>query len=86
MQYALPLPSTGNYVLILKFSEVNFMAEGSRVFNILIGKTYIRKGFDILRGGHGAEVNLYIPISYDSDAETILWNGVSLTKPMNNKQ
>jgi hypothetical protein len=86
LQYALPLPATGNYVLMLKFSEVNFMAEGSRVFNILIGKTYIRKGFDILRGGHGAEVNLYIPISYDSDNESVKWNGLTLTNPMNNRQ
>ena len=62
------------------------MAEASRVFNILIGKTYIKKGFDILRGGHTAEVNLYIPIDYNAENASVVWNGVELTKPINNRQ
>jgi len=47
MRYNLPLPRPDKYVLILKFSEVNWMAEGSRVFNVKIGGNYIKKGFDI---------------------------------------
>ena len=53
------------------------MAEGSRVFNIIVGKTYIKKGFDILRGGHASEVNLYIPFEYEEDSGNVFWNGIS---------
>ena len=74
LAYNLPIYKPDKYVLILKFSEVNFMGEGSRVFNIKLGKDYVKKGFDILRGGHTAEVNLYIPIELNEKKE-IIYNG-----------
>lgn len=81
LQYHIPLTKPEHYVLILKFSEVNFMSEGSRVFNIKLGKDYIKKGFDIMRGGHAAEVNLYIPFELN-EQQQVIYNGLPLNKAL----
>lgn len=84
LTYRLPLEEQGQFVLILKFTEVNWMAEGSRVFNIKIGDTYIRKGFDILRGGHTSEVSLYIQFSFEDGV--LVWKDQEIKNGLHNNQ
>ena len=51
LTYSLPLKSNinGNYVLILKFSEVYFNNRGEKVFNVALGKETIIKNLDIYK-------------------------------------
>ena len=49
LTYSLPLKSNihGNYVLILKFSEVYFNLKGGKIFNVALGKENVIKNLDI---------------------------------------
>ena len=49
LTYSLPLKSNinGNYVLILKFSEVYFNHKGGKIFNVALGKENVIKNLDI---------------------------------------
>ena len=51
LTYSLPLKSNinGQYVLILKFSEVYFNNKGEKVFNVAFGKDTIIKNLDIYK-------------------------------------
>ena len=49
LTYSIPLKSNinGNYVLILKFSEVYFNIKGEKIFDVALGKEKIIKNLDI---------------------------------------
>jgi len=45
--YSIPIPNSGKYVLVLKFSEVYFNSPSEKVFDITLGKETIVKQLDI---------------------------------------
>ena len=65
LTYSLPLKSNinGNYVLILKFSEVYFNHKGEKIFNVALGKENIIKNLDIFaKVGKAEAYDEYIEI------------------------
>ena len=63
LEYDLPIPSDGDYVLILHFCEVNLMYTNSRVSHIYFGDTVVRPSYDTLKVGNKQQVSLYLPFT-----------------------
>lgn len=63
LDYELPIPGDGDYVLILQFTDLNLMYPGLRVFHIYFGDSVVRPNFDIIKGGRQSQVSLYLPFS-----------------------
>ena len=47
LEYNIPLKNDGNYVLVLKFSEVYFNNKGEKIFDVKLGEYTILKNVDI---------------------------------------
>jgi len=59
--YSVPLKNEGNYILILKFSEVYFDSPNQKIFDIALGKKILIKDLDIFsRVGKAAAHDEYI--------------------------
>ncbi|CAG9315525.1 unnamed protein product [Blepharisma stoltei] len=72
--YSIPIEEPGNYVLILKFSEIYFNSEGQKKFFIKIGDTFVVKDLDIYaKVGKNAAYDEFIKFKYEG--EKILING-----------
>lgn len=84
--YEIPLNSAGNYVLILKFSEVYFNSEGEKVFHVKIGNKIVVNSLDIYKKvGKAAAYDEFIELEvrdnqlYHNDQEVSEgWNGAKL--------
>ena len=63
LDYDLPIPADGDYVLILMFSELNIMFTNQRVCHIYFGDSVVRPNHDTLKGGPKAQVPIYLPFS-----------------------
>ncbi|CAG9323754.1 unnamed protein product [Blepharisma stoltei] len=64
--YKIPIKEEGNYVLILKFSEVYFSYPSAKIFNVKIGDTYVVKQLDIFsKVGKAAAYDEFIVINYE---------------------
>uniref|UniRef100_A0A1I7UUX6 Malectin domain-containing protein n=1 Tax=Caenorhabditis tropicalis TaxID=1561998 RepID=A0A1I7UUX6_9PELO len=64
--YEIPVSEDGDYVIILKFSEVYFERPDQKVFNVKINSKTVVKNLDIFEksGGRGFAHDIYIPINY----------------------
>lgn len=62
--YDVPISEDGEYVIILKFSEVYFQKAGEKIFNIRINSHLAVKNLDIFdaAGGRGFAHDVYIPV------------------------
>ena len=84
--YEIPLNSAGNYVLILKFSEVYFNSEGEKVFHVKIGNKIVVNSLDIYKKvGKAAAYDEFIELEvrdnqlYHNGQEVSEgWNGAKL--------
>jgi len=63
LEYNLPIPEDGEYVLILQFCELNFMYTKQRVCHIYFGDSVIRPNHDTLKGGRQSQVSIYLPFT-----------------------
>ncbi|VDK54917.1 unnamed protein product [Cylicostephanus goldi] len=56
MTYVFDIPKEGNYVIILKFSEVYFQGPGQKVFHVNINDIPVKRNLDIFQeaGATGA--------------------------------
>lgn len=63
--YSIPIVEDGNYVLILRFSEVYFTNSGAKIFNVKIGDMIVVKNLDIFaKVGKAAAYDEFIELSY----------------------
>lgn len=63
LEYDLPIPEDGDYVLILQFCELNFFYTNQRVCHIYFGDTVVRPNHDTLKGGRQSQVSIYLPFT-----------------------
>lgn len=85
-EYEIPLSSPGDYVLILKFSEVYFNAEGEKVFHIKIGNKTVVHSLDIYKKvGRSAAYDEFIELQvrdgklfHGGQEVSEGWNGTTL--------
>mmetsp|Transcript_32815 Transcript_32815/g.57223 ORF Transcript_32815/g.57223 Transcript_32815/m.57223 type:complete len:279 (-) Transcript_32815:7721-8557(-) len=67
--YRVPVASDGKYVLILKFSEVWFERENSKLFHIKVGNYYIASYLDIFaKVGKNAAYDEFLPFELKNGA------------------
>ena len=61
LTYSIPVNKEGDFVLILKFSEVFFQSVGEKVFDVSLGKMTIIKNLDIFKEvGKATALDKYI--------------------------
>ena len=61
LTYSIPINKEGDFVLILKFSEVYFTSTNEKVFDVALGKLTIIKNLDIFKEvGKAAALDKYI--------------------------
>ncbi|KRZ59682.1 Malectin [Trichinella nativa] len=61
-EYEITIPEEGDYVLVLKFSEVYFNAPGQKVFDVALNDKVVIKHLDIFSlVGHGVAHDEYVP-------------------------
>ncbi|CAG9314789.1 unnamed protein product [Blepharisma stoltei] len=80
--YTVPIKEEGNYVLILRFSEVYFSYPDAKIFHVRIGDTYIVKQLDIFsKVGKAAAYDEFIEFTYEAGKlkikEKVVQGGIS---------
>lgn len=76
--YSIPLKEEGQYVLVLKFSEVYFNEVNEKVFDVALGKEIILKDIDIFaRVGKAQAHDEYI--SFELQNNRVLVNRKEIT-------
>ncbi|KIH61076.1 hypothetical protein ANCDUO_08657 [Ancylostoma duodenale] len=71
--YSFDIPKDGNYVIIMKFSEVYFNNPGEKVFHVHVNDIPVKRSMDIFKevGAAGAAYDLYVDISVNKKELTI---------------
>ncbi|RCN40411.1 hypothetical protein ANCCAN_13657 [Ancylostoma caninum] len=71
--YSFDIPKDGNYVIIMKFSEVYFNSPGEKVFHVHVNDIPVKRNMDIFKevGAAGAAYDLYVDISVNKKELTI---------------
>lgn len=83
--YFIPLAEPGDYVLILKFSEIYFNSEGQKKFFVRIGDNYVVKDLDIYAHvGKTAAYDEFVEFNYDG--EKVIINGKETKDAISNNQ
>lgn len=66
--YDIPVEDSGEYVLIVKLSEVYFASPGQKVFDVVVGETVLAQDIDIFdQVGKGAAYDLFVPLSLEGE-------------------
>jgi len=70
--YTVPIKTDGEYVIVLKFSEVWFQSPGEKVFHVEVGGSREVKSLDIFgKVGRGVPHDEYVEVSRKGDELTV---------------
>ncbi|KAK5974461.1 malectin-B [Trichostrongylus colubriformis] len=73
LSYVFDIAKDGEYVIVLKFSEVYFQSPGQKVFHVHVNDLPVKRDLDIFRESHatGVAYDLYIDVSIKKNEITI---------------
>ncbi|PIO75500.1 hypothetical protein TELCIR_02459, partial [Teladorsagia circumcincta] len=73
LTYTFDIAKDGEYVIVLKFSEVYFQSSGQKVFHVHVNDLPVKRNLDIFResGATGVAYDLYIDVSIKKKEITI---------------